>query len=106
MYTNSVLILFTVTVHLLSLVATEMVEHDIAPEEERETVVEEPHTTKKEEEEKEEVREKEKEDDGVESKSEETSAKGDEDQPYAGVTTFFSGIASIVQTTVNYTSFT
>ena len=91
------------------LVRIEMVEHDIPPEE-REPVLEEPHKRKEE-------KEKEKEDGEGEEGSERPgeSKPAGEDQPsqpsseaattaaegYAGVSTFFSGIASMVQTTVS-----
>lgn len=89
----------------------EMVEHDIPHEErEREPVLEEPHKKKEE-------KEKEKEEDGEGEEGSEGAGenKPEEDQPsqpsseaattaaegYAGVSTFFSGIASMVQTTVS-----
>ena len=91
------------------LVRIEMVEHDIPPEE-REPVLEEPHKRKEE-------KEKEKEDGEGEEGSEragESKPAGEDQlsQPsseaattaaegYAGVSTFFSGIASMVQTTVS-----
>lgn len=84
----------------------EMVEHDIPPEE-REPVLEEPHK-KKEEKEKEKEREEEssegesKTGEDQPSQPSETAAAATDTQPsYAGVSTFFSGIASMVQTTVS-----
>ena len=83
-----------------------MVEHDTPPEE-REPVLEEPHKQKGEE------KEKEREEDEGESKAlgedqpseaATATAGGDQSQAqpsYAGVSTFFSGIASMVQTTVS-----
>lgn len=95
-----------------------MVEHDVPPEE-REPVLEEPHKKEEvKEKEKEKEKEEEEEEEGEGSKGE--SKTGGEDQPsqpseaetataaatdtqpsYAGVSTFFSGIASMVQTTVS-----
>ena len=74
-----------------------MVEHDTPPEV-RETVVEEPHKVEKE-------KEKDKEEDGEgEDKAEESKRPPSEaeESAYVGVSTFFSGIASMVQTTVSY----
>ena len=73
---------------------TEMVEHDTAPEE-RETVVEEPHKKEKE--------------DGSEAKSKAGESEAaplesdkDTDVSYAtGVSSFFTGFASMMQTTVS-----
>ena len=85
----------------------EMVEHDTPPEE-REPVLEEPHMKKEEE------GEKEKEGSEGESKTAEDvgqpasegAAGQTQPQPsYAGMSTFFSGIASMVQTTVSPTSY-
>lgn len=80
-----------------------MVEHDTPPEE-REPVLEEPH--KKKEEEKEEEGEGEEGGEGENQPSEAATAiaGGDQSQAqpgYAGVSTFFGGIASMVQTTVS-----
>lgn len=87
-----------------------MVEHDI-PAEEREPVLEEPHKMREEKEEKgKEEEEGEEGGSGGDSKmgedqlsqQSETAAAGTDSQPsYAGVSTFFSGIASMVQTTVS-----
>jgi hypothetical protein len=90
-----------------------MVEHDIPPEE-REPVLEEPHIVKddKEKEREEEEKEGEKEGSEGESKkgedqpsqppsSEAVGAAADTQPGLAGVSTFFSGIASMVQTTVS-----
>ena len=106
--TNSIcklLVLMMLLILIITANAVEMVEHDTAPEveeEEKETVVEEPHMKKESEEVK-----KEKEKEGVkgETKSEENenaSSATDESQQqsYAGMSSFLSGIASMVQTTV------
>ena len=93
-----------------------MVEHDVPPEE-REPVLEEPHKkeeVKEKEKEKEEEEEEEREGSKGESKTggedqlsqsseaeTATAAATDTHPSYAGVSTFFSGIASMVQTTVS-----
>ena len=81
----------------------EMVEHDIPPEE-REPVLEEPHKKKEEKEEKEEEDsegERKTGEDQPSQPSEAAAAATDTQPSYAGVSTFFSGIASMVQTTVS-----
>lgn len=82
----------------------EMVEHDTPPEE-REPVLEEPHKKREGEEKKEGGEGESKAMEDQSQPSAPTAEAGDESQPqsgYAGVSTFFSGIASMVQTTVSF----